>query len=193
MRMKARIIIYVLYHERLHSCTDWRADGPRRLFPAVPGRAPCRFPVTPGKSPRRFPVTPDKSPRRSQFRANPKISRFCKKSFCANPHFCPFARKLVRNLHFSSCKFSIWSFLQEELLASPSGTPATPRRQTASGIRPPRAGRAPRHFPTMPSTPASPRRQASPRRKSDQDAPVPSSHLEAPPPRSTQSAAAPQK
>ena len=88
-------------------CKKSFLQAPPALPPRLAGKPRLAFARRRGWPPCRFPAVPGKSPRRSQFRANPKISRFCKKSICANPHFCSFARKLVRNLHFSSCKFSI--------------------------------------------------------------------------------------
>ena len=283
--MKARIIIYVLYHERLHSCTDWRAGsragsftpcraGRPAAFPSRWTSRPAAFPPCRANRPdahnfvqiRRFPVfarNPSAQIRISALLqeslcvicifllANFQFKAFCKKSFLQAPpaplprlagkprlafarraragrpaafpsrrtnrpdahnfvqirRFPVFARNPSAQIRISAllqeslcvicifllANFQFGAFCKKSFLQAPPALPPRRARQAASGIRPPRAGWPRRHFPTMPSTPATPRRQASPRRKSDQGAPVPGSPLEAPPPPSTQSAAAPQK
>lgn len=55
------------------------------------------------------------------FLADPKISRICKKSFCANPVSGDFARSITACVDFLSCKFLKFRFLQETFLATRRG------------------------------------------------------------------------
>ena len=140
--MKARIIIYVLYHERLHSCTDWRAGSRAGSFTPCRAGRPAAFPSRWTSRPAAFPPCRANRPdahnfvqirRFPVFARNPsaqiRISALLQESLCV---ICIF---LLANFQFKA-------FCKKSFLQAPPALPPRRARQAASGIRPPRAGLA---------------------------------------------------